>query len=69
MRGRVREGGGVGYSQSTGLFFLIQPLADRLFGVSLGVGRDPKVFMKPGDTVEVEIEGIGKLSNHLVAGD
>ena len=34
----------------------------------VGFGRDPKVFMKPGDTVEVEIEGIGTLSNPLVAG-
>lgn len=35
----------------------------------VGVGRDPQVFMKPGDLVEVEVEGIGKLSNPLVAGD
>ncbi len=34
----------------------------------VGFGRDPKVFMKPGDVVEVEIEGIGTLSNPLVAG-
>ena len=34
----------------------------------VGFGRDPKVFMKPGDTVEVEIEGIGTLINPLVAG-
>lgn len=33
----------------------------------VGVGRDPQVFMKPGDRVEVEIEGIGTLSNPLVA--
>jgi len=25
------------------------------------------VFMKPGDLIEVEIEGIGKLSNTVVA--
>lgn len=29
----------------------------------VGAGRDPKVFMKPGDVVEVEIEGIGVLRN------
>jgi len=29
----------------------------------VGVFRDPKVFLKPGDTVTVEIEGIGTLSN------
>ncbi len=34
----------------------------------VGFGRDPKVFMKPGDVVEVEIEGIGTLTNPLVAG-
>ncbi len=34
----------------------------------VGFGRDPKVFMKPGDTIEVEIEGIGTLTNKLVAG-
>jgi 2-keto-4-pentenoate hydratase/2-oxohepta-3-ene-1,7-dioic acid hydratase in catechol pathway len=33
----------------------------------VGFGRNPKVFMKAGDTIEVEIEGIGKLSNRLVA--
>jgi len=34
----------------------------------VGVGRKPPVFMKPGDLIEVEIEGIGKLSNTIVAG-
>lgn len=29
----------------------------------VGVFREPKVFLKPGDTVNVEIQGIGKLSN------
>jgi 2-keto-4-pentenoate hydratase/2-oxohepta-3-ene-1,7-dioic acid hydratase in catechol pathway len=33
----------------------------------VGFGRNPKVFMKAGDTIEVEIEGIGKLSNTLAA--
>jgi len=32
----------------------------------VGFGRDPKVFMKSGDVVEVEVEGIGKLSNTVV---
>ena len=31
----------------------------------VGFGRDPKLFMKPGDRIEVEIEGIGRLSNTL----
>ena len=34
----------------------------------VGAGRKPPVYMKPGDVVEVEIEGIGKLSNPIVAG-
>ena len=29
----------------------------------VGVFRDPQVFLKPGDTVSVEIEGIGTLTN------
>jgi 2-keto-4-pentenoate hydratase/2-oxohepta-3-ene-1,7-dioic acid hydratase in catechol pathway len=29
----------------------------------VGVARDPAVFMKPGDTIEVEISGIGTLCN------
>lgn len=32
----------------------------------VGVARDPQVFLKPGDTVEVEIEGIGVLRNPVV---
>ncbi|MBB5696205.1 fumarylacetoacetate hydrolase family protein [Muricoccus pecuniae] len=36
-------------------------------GTPSGVGypRKPPVFMKPGDTVEIEIEGIGILSNTI----
>lgn len=33
----------------------------------VGVARDPKVFMKDGDVCEVEIEGIGLLSNRVQA--
>ena len=29
----------------------------------VGMGRSPQVFLKPGDTMTVEIEGIGKLTN------
>ena len=32
---------------------------------SVGFGRDPKVFMQPGQRVEVSIEGIGSLSNPI----
>lgn len=31
----------------------------------VGVGRKPPVFMHEGDTVEVEIDGIGVLRNHI----
>lgn len=42
-----------------------------LTGTPEGVGhaRNPQVWMKPGDTVEVEIEGIGLLRNPIVAED
>ncbi|HUQ26771.1 MAG TPA: fumarylacetoacetate hydrolase family protein, partial [Burkholderiales bacterium] len=33
----------------------------------VGFGRNPKVFMKAGDTVEVEVKGIGVLSNLVKA--
>jgi len=31
----------------------------------VGVARDPAVFMKPGDMIEVEISGIGLLCNEI----
>ena len=36
-------------------------------GTPGGVGfkRDPQIFMKPGDQVEVEISGIGTLTNSI----
>ncbi len=40
-----------------------------LTGTPAGVGfvRDPKLFMKPGDEVSVEIEGLGTLTNPVEA--
>jgi acylpyruvate hydrolase len=35
----------------------------------VGYGRNPQVFMKPGDVVEIEIEGIGQLRNPVAAFD
>ena len=32
----------------------------------VGMGRTPKVFLRPGDSVTVEIEGIGALHNSIV---
>lgn len=34
----------------------------------VGAGRTPPVFLQPGDTVEIEIEGLGVLRNGVVAG-
>jgi 2-keto-4-pentenoate hydratase/2-oxohepta-3-ene-1,7-dioic acid hydratase in catechol pathway len=38
-----------------------------LTGTPWGVGafRDPPVFLKPGDTVEIEVEGVGVLANNV----
>ena len=33
----------------------------------VGVFRDPPVFLKDGDTIEVIVDGIGTLSNPVVA--
>lgn len=33
----------------------------------VGMGRKPQVFLKSGDTMTVEIEGIGQLTNPVVA--
>jgi acylpyruvate hydrolase len=31
----------------------------------VGVFRDPQVFLKPGDLVEIEIDKLGRLSNRV----
>jgi 2-keto-4-pentenoate hydratase/2-oxohepta-3-ene-1,7-dioic acid hydratase in catechol pathway len=38
-------------------------------GTPAGVGhrRTPPVYMKPGDVLEVDISGVGKLRNPVVA--
>jgi 2-keto-4-pentenoate hydratase/2-oxohepta-3-ene-1,7-dioic acid hydratase in catechol pathway len=53
------------YSQ----FYLFQPGDVITTGSPSGVGfgRDPKVFMKPGDVVEVEVKEIGILRNPIEA--
>jgi 2-keto-4-pentenoate hydratase/2-oxohepta-3-ene-1,7-dioic acid hydratase in catechol pathway len=50
--------------------FTLEP-GDLIFtGTPPGVGfaRKPQVFLKPGDVVEVEIEGLGTLRNSVVQG-
>jgi acylpyruvate hydrolase len=33
----------------------------------VGYARTPPAFMQPGDTIEIEIEGIGVLSNPIIS--
>jgi 5-carboxymethyl-2-hydroxymuconate isomerase len=49
--------------------FTLEPGDLILTGTPPGIGwaRDPKVSLQPGDTVEVEVEGIGVLANPVVA--
>ncbi|WP_417620707.1 fumarylacetoacetate hydrolase family protein [Parasphingorhabdus sp.] len=49
-------------------FTMLSPGDVILTGTPGGVGlrRDPQIFMKPGDRVEVEIEKIGLLSNPII---
>jgi len=49
--------------------FTLEPGDLLLTGTPSGVGwaRDPKVSLRAGDVVEVEVEGIGVLSNPVVA--
>jgi acylpyruvate hydrolase len=50
--------------------FTLEPGDVILTGTPAGVGwgRDPKVSLHAGDVVEVEVEGIGTLSNPVVSG-
>jgi len=47
--------------------FTLSPGDVLIMGTPPGVGaaRTPQLFMKPGDTVEVEIEGLGVLRNDI----
>lgn len=49
--------------------FTLLPGTVILTGTPEGVGcaRKPPVFLKPGDTISVELEGIGTLTNPVVA--
>jgi acylpyruvate hydrolase len=50
-------------------FVTLQPGDVILTGTPGGVGfrRDPQVFLRPGDTVRVEISGLGAIENAVVA--
>ncbi len=49
-------------------YFPLKPGDVILTGTPEGVilGMDPKVWMKPGDEVTVEVEGLGRLTNRLI---
>jgi 2-keto-4-pentenoate hydratase/2-oxohepta-3-ene-1,7-dioic acid hydratase in catechol pathway len=51
--------------------FALQPGDIIIAGTPAGVGfaRKPPVFMKAGDVCEVEIEGVGLLSNPIIDGE
>jgi len=38
-------------------------------GTPSGVGRPRGIFLKPGDTVKIEVEGIGTIKNPIVQGE
>jgi 2-keto-4-pentenoate hydratase/2-oxohepta-3-ene-1,7-dioic acid hydratase in catechol pathway len=83
LRIQLRLNGQVMQDSSTAeLIFSIEELISYVSGVctlspgdliftgtppGVGFARKPPVFLKPGDTVEVEIEKIGVLSNPVVA--
>jgi len=48
--------------------FALQPGDVIISGTPAGVGfaRKPPIFMKAGDVCEVEVEGLGVLSNPIV---
>jgi 2-keto-4-pentenoate hydratase/2-oxohepta-3-ene-1,7-dioic acid hydratase in catechol pathway len=35
----------------------------------VGLGRTPQRWLRPGETITIEVEGLGKLTNPVVAGD
>ncbi|MFH1418243.1 MAG: fumarylacetoacetate hydrolase family protein [Planctomycetota bacterium] len=49
--------------------FTLLPGTVILTGTPAGVGfaRNPKVFLKPGDRISVEVEGIERLTNDVIA--
>lgn len=49
-------------------FMTLEPCDIVTTGTPAGVGlfRQPPLFMKPGDVVIIEAEGIGRLENHVV---
>jgi 2-keto-4-pentenoate hydratase/2-oxohepta-3-ene-1,7-dioic acid hydratase in catechol pathway len=75
LNGQVVQSASTGdmiYSVASTIAFLstamtLNPGDVLIMGTPSGVGfaREPKLFMKPGDICEVEIEGLGTLSNSV----
>jgi 2-keto-4-pentenoate hydratase/2-oxohepta-3-ene-1,7-dioic acid hydratase in catechol pathway len=34
----------------------------------VGMGRKPQLWLKPGDVCEIDLEGVGVLTNKIIAG-
>lgn len=51
------------------VFTTLEPGDVVLTGTPAGVGyrRDPQVFLRPGDVVSVEVDGVGRIVNDVVA--
>jgi hypothetical protein len=61
---------GIAADDGSGWYGLTEPGDVIITGTPGGVGvaRKPPVFMQPGDVFEVEIEGMGILSNPVQEG-
>ena len=54
------------YHLSNGLTIEAGDLISTGTPAGVGFARDPKEFLRPGDIVEVEVEGVGILRNPVV---
>jgi acylpyruvate hydrolase len=34
----------------------------------VGMGRTPQLWLKPGDVCEIDLEGVGVLTNKIISG-
>ena len=52
----------------TGNFFVVRPGDVILTGTpdGVGIGRNPRVYMKPGASLTTRIEGLGSITNKIV---
>ena len=65
MRGRSRGGWNCHSFHANSEFYADYGRYDVTLTLPAGVGslRDPKVWLKPGDEITIEIEGVGSISN------